>query len=769
MRPTPKYVAWLFGITASIAALGLGGCNKPCESTSQCGDNEMCAASICEELSCDKTIFAIDPATGACKPLSGCYLTAEQLTWKSCADDPCASLDENSCVANVACQPAYANPNVEPPKASLFGDPATTAIGCVNVGGVSPVPLPPPPSGENVTAPGVNTGETPKHPSTSSSCGLIDNSARVYSGCRSVPSITISKSCESLTTAECGTRRDCTTSSSGNGSAPNILTAPSRGTVNGSDVIDTPIFLGQCFSRYPTPATDCASASSGTSCLLNPTCQPIGTRCYCPPGGKCSCDGGSFMGCEANDRLRRCSSSDECRSDERCDRDEACITPRTFTSAPGNPEPGTGSCVGACVPKGCSGMGERMCNEHPECNGGSYGTVCRPKAYCVGGKDDPRADAFPGGNCGCDSEFTGCGEEIPASDLRTERSLLVRDPEIIDDPAFRLDTVLGKLAPAGRVDEFTAGLLKQVGASTTLANGALTQNRIGYALFLKDLSPDTAGVTGRLAGLLHITALVNRLDLAKPGTCGEARLTYALTSAYSDGNQRMTLIVELRVPDDGQSCKLVAQRWAELSLIDSASERLSRLVSIYAELLKPENLGQLRTNEFLNRTGREAWELREFHLNSATGLLDAANVAQTVDQKYAQSAELLAWVNANTAAIKDGNAVIPDKFLAASSTENGTRLQLNDGSAESIDAEKAVNSLACSGCHLTETSSPFVHIGERLGKRVGGTIGYLPVGRAVIDTFLQQELVTRAKNLRNVLNATQSLLPVHQTGLARVH
>lgn len=768
MRPSPKYVAWIFGITA----LWLGGCNKPCESTSQCGASEMCVASLCEELSCDKTIFAVNPASGVCTPLSGCYLTAEQLAWKSCAADPCAELDENSCVSDSRCQPAYANPNVEPPKVSLLGggrggDVAIGAIDCVG-GGIVPPGLPP--DSTNATAPGVNTGETPKHPRTSSGCSNIDNSARVYSGCRTAPQIEPQKSCESLTATQCGTRRDCTTSPDSGGK--DILVPPSDTRVASPNTgIDTPLFLGQCFSRFAQPATDCASAGTVTSCLLNPACQPIGTRCYCPPGGKCSCDGGAYMGCEPNDRLRRCSSSAECRSDERCDRDEACITPRTFTSAPGNAEPGTGSCVGACVPKGCTGMGERMCNEHPECNGGSYGTVCRPKPYCANGGEDPRVNiAGPsGGACGCDSEFTGCGELTPVADLRTERSLLVRDPEIIDDPAFRIDTVFGKLAPAGSVDAFTAGLLKQVGASTMLSNGAQTASRNGYSLFLKDLSPDTAGITVRLAGLLHITALVNRLDLAKPGTCGEARLTYALTSAYSDGNQRMTLIVELRVPDDGQGCKLVAQRWAELSLIDSASERLSRLIAIYAELLKPENVGQIRTNEFLNRTGKEPWELREFHLNSATGLLEPANVAQTIDQKYAQSAELLAWVSANTAAIKDGNAVVPDKFLAASSTENGTRLQLGKTDAASLEAEKSVNSLACAGCHLTETDSPFVHIGERLGKRVGGTIGYLPVGRAVIDSFLQKELEGRAKNLRSVLTATRSLLPVHQTGLARVH
>ena len=50
-----------------------------------------------------------DPDSGSCVALSGCFLTAAQRGWKSCPSaDPCAALNEDSCLADARCQPAYA-------------------------------------------------------------------------------------------------------------------------------------------------------------------------------------------------------------------------------------------------------------------------------------------------------------------------------------------------------------------------------------------------------------------------------------------------------------------------------------------------------------------------------------------------------------------------------------------------------------------------------------------------------------------------------------
>ncbi len=755
-----RNLAWLCG----LFALCFFDCDrfKPCETSAQCGAEGMCAASLCRPLSCELTIFAIDPQKSACVPLSGCFLSAEQRNWQSCNENPCAGLAENDCIADARCQPSYVNPNVSPPRDDASGAGSGVAASCA-VGSVGLPPVSSPIDGNgSIAAPGVNNGQSLKHPPAQNSC-LGDNSARAYGGCRAAPQIAALEPCAALNLEVCRNRPDCTDQAPAATSSGVTPLPPERQPGNPvPPIVNAPV----CFARFPLPAVDCALAQSATSCLLNPQCQPIGTRCYCPPSSQCDCSGGGFLGCEVNDRLRRCRNNADCRSGERCDNDEACITPRTFASLPFMPMPGEGNCLGACMPSGCAGMGERMCNEHPECDGGSYGTVCRPKPYCAGGNtpfdlNSPRPNAS---NCGCDSEFVACAAQAPLDDIRSERSLLIRDSEIIDDAAFRLSTVLGKLAPPGRVDEFAAGFIKQVGAGVSFENGATAKTRDGFAAFLEELQPDSPGVAQRLSKLLPITALINRLDLTKPGNCGEARLSYALTRAYSDGNQRMTLIVELVVPDDGHGCRSVAQRWAELSMQDSAEARRTALIAFYSELLKPEGLGQIRTNEFLNRTGKEPWELREFHRNS-DGFLQAVPVAQTVDQRFAADAGFLTWVQNNATALLAENAVIPASYLGAASTEDGGRLKLNGAAGISSSVENALNQQSCAGCHLTETNSPFVHIGERLGKFAGTE--YQPIGRAVLDSFLQKELPARAEHLSQVLHAA-SLLRV-RNGLARVH
>lgn len=757
--------AWLSG----LFAVWLLGCGTPCETTAQCGDEGMCVAARCQPLACDKTLFAIDPARGACVPLSGCFLTVEQRGWQTCSDDPCQGRAEASCLDDARCQPVYANPSVELQPALQRQEDSPGIPFCL---GRAPDVVPVEDEPGRLTAPGVNNGDAPKHRQMfNSGCGIQNDHARAFVACRAVPTISEQKRCEQLTTTECQLRRDCATPQSLT-SGRTVPVGPSipaggRGE-NGSPVPNLDPDLGQCFTRQRPPTTTCVEADA-TTCLISPACQPVGSRCYCPAGVDCDCSGGGFLACETNDHLRRCSSSVDCSADERCDNEEACSLPRTFASPPrSDAQPGSPDCVGSCVKKGCAGFGERMCNNSAACDGGSYGTVCRPRPYCAQG-DRVLDQSATGGSCGCDAEFIGCGEQKPLSDLRSERSLLIRDPEILDDPAFALDAVFGTLAPRGQVDVFARSFLLQIGDRVGLANGATTAQRLGFAAFLSELraTSQVNGLAARLALQLHATSLVNRVDLAKPGDCGEARLTYALTKAYTNGNQRMTMIIELRVPDDGNSCRTVAQRWAELSLIDSLAERRSRLIALYAELLKPMNVAQVRTNEFLNLTGTEPWELREFHLDT-DGMLKLAPVAQTVDTRWLTSSRFWSWLRDNESAIRSGNAVIPSQYLAAASREDGGRLRLENPTL--LAAEKELNAQSCAGCHLTETQSPFVHVGERLGVKRPGQPGYQPGGRAVIDSFLQKELVTRALNLRALLSGSpQSLQASTRTHRARVH
>lgn len=683
----------------------------------------------CKER-CEEAVLRRDPASGECIPLSSCYLTAEQATWEGCDDDPCVGRDENSCLADTRCQPAYAILNVDREiYAHKYPDRIRPAA-CIQAPPIPP--LQPDDPANTRTIAGVNNGEPGKHPSSGSRC--FRGNQRVYSGCRIVPRMSpLHPPCSQLTYEQCSSRIDCVARS-----------------VNGGD--------WTCSSN----GGPCSSLSDEQTCLTNPRCEAIGTDCYCPPNAKCDCSGGEFMYCQINDRLRRCASSADCNADERCDNDEDCIIPRTYDAPPVIPTgPGSPGCLGACVPAGCAGLGEQQCNANPSCDVGSYLTACtdRPVYYGSIQNQDPEtvSAACTGNTCTCNSEFASCVTRTTNFNQRAERSLLVRDPPIIDDPAFSLPVVLNRLAPVGRGEDFVQSMLSLIAANRTLSNGAVAKWRAGFAQMYRTLTvPPSPALSQKFLSNMVTTALINRLDLASAQDCGQARISFAMTKAYWNGNERMTLIVELRVPDDGSHCKLVAQRWAELAYLDDMAERRTRLIALYDELLKPANLSTIRTNEFVNIYGSDAWELRQFQIRAEDGLLDLAPVAQTLNPRQTNTPEVTAWLRDNAMALKAGTAIIPTAYLAGASTEDGGRLKLlPDSDLQRLGTEKTVNELSCAGCHLTETGSPFVHIGERLAKRLGNE--YVPSGRAVIDSFLQNELPKRLTLLDSVLAGTNGL------------
>ncbi len=662
-----------------------------CDAASPCAGDELCVAGHCWPQSCAVTVLRQDPKTKECVPLLACTLSPEQAQWPTCDDDPCVEQSEAGCLNDARCQPVYQNVALGPLAESF----RFHLYGCW----MSLASRPPPQ--------GVRNGLRPKHINVNEdSC--LPREDRSYLGCRSLPRPDSRPLCRSLDLATCRTRSDCTET------RPLTETSTSQ----------------KCWSRLGEPSESCFNATEAV-CLMSPACQPVGTRCYCPPGVPgCSCDNGRYMDCERNDHLRRCQADAECSAGERCDVDESCINPRqyhSFATATAG-KLGTASCLGACVPTGCAGLGEARCQADPSCDSGTYGTVCRSIGYCSG------QDL-----CGCLTVLVGCGDRQLSSGLDVERSLLVRQPSIVGDLAFALASVLPRLAPPGRSDEFTAALLRQLGLAATLENGAQSKERPAFNRFASSLNLAEPSLTGRLSQRMHTTALINRIDLARPGDCGEARISYALNDGYRDFFARLHLIIELRVPDDGNSCRTVAQRWAELSYVSPEEARL-RLRALFSELLAPgpAALAQIRSNELV---GDRTWVMRELHLKD--GLPTLAPAAQTIDPRFYTSPKLLDWVRGNKSAILAGTAVVPTEYLAAQVTADGTGLLLDPAEPELVAARRALNQQSCGGCHLRETGTPNVHISERLAS--GTDPNYVPSGKSAPSAFLQAELKSRAE------------------------
>lgn len=717
-----------------LLILSIAGCTtaRPCDTTRQCDSGDVCAASLCQALSCGQALLLKDPETGRCTPLSGCFLTDEQRDWTSCTDiDPCAELGETSCLSDKRCQPMYA--------LDAGGSATSVRESC------------------KAKAPGLPDGASLANANRTLHPPLTCNapSVRTYAGCHLVPELP--EPCSALDESLCTTRPDCQWGAVADSFSGSRTAA--------------------CVDRRPMRTPDCNSVSSafgGTeedvaalevACLLNPRCQPTGTACYCPAGASCPCTGGEFVACEHNDRQVRCGSDGDCGAGEICRPSRECPVARNglITSAAQSTP-----CLGICAAGSCGGLDESACSSRADCFA-VYATECSSSVsrYYQACPLNPAGSTVPG--CLCDNVYQRCAEAAPIIEegvtVRSERSLLVRDPSIVSDPLFRFDNVLKLFATAGDEDAFISRWFQRFRTDQSLPNGLKAPARAQ----LDDLL-DTVAVTPELfkkwlAENWHTTALINRIDLMAPGTCGEARIAFAYNGGYSGSSNRMTVIVELKVPDDGQGCKQAAAQWLELSAIEDPAERLSRLKALYGALLRPEHLGQVRTNEFINPSRRGPWELREWHL--VAGDLLMAGARQAIDMNLSGSQALLSWVMGNLDAVKAGTAEVPSAMLAAAVVADGRVLRLPGSHKSSMlrSAEAAVNKLSCAGCHTGATGTPFVHIGERLAE----TSERKPLGRAVVSEFLLSELPKRATTLRAVWQGKASLQAMRRTSSLRVH
>jgi hypothetical protein len=764
--------------------LMIAGCHdKPCTTSNECGSSEVCASQRCQALACDTTWFATDPSNGSCRPLPACGNRDDVRGWESC-ENPCGALGEHACISDPRCQPAYATTGAGTTcPQPVFGSAGSSA----NAGGLgtndSPVcndttvrnfmacdanplrvdpcagksdadcradtrcvaenlalPTPPPACDCPADAP--------------CSCGNDAGSGTRSFECRV-------RTCGDFRDAECAAHPECQAGGlAANGSgdiAPNTPVPP------GVD----PRFTNGCF---PKGSGSCFSMDERT-CLAHSECHPVGEICYCPANATCACGGGKFLFCEPDDGLHRCDSDTECGGDQRCSNDETCAPPvgggfggsggfdpgaindGTTGPAKGAPVPLTtpvAGCSGVCVPKGCTGYGEARCNADPTC-APHYLLQCTPYgggnpaafAPCGGptGGGTTGAEGAPASSCGsCEPTFTHCSDLDGTVVIDPGKSVLLTVPSVVDAPVFAFPAVMSRLAGSADAAPFVTAWLSQITATQTIS-GRTAPARQGATQFLAQLPRRGDGLLdpGQLG--FQVTSLSNRIDLAGPKDCGEARITYALKNGVTDRRHRMTVIVELHQPDDGAQCKTIAQQWIALSTL-SGDALTQAAAAIYAPLLTPANLSQVRTNEFLvgpttgDQKMDEPWELREWHLGG-DGQLHLALSKQAVDPSVTQSAAFVSWAKDYSGALRNGTATVPDSFLAVISSENGSRVAFTTGAIDDRLVETAINKLACSGCHTTESNTAFAHVAERFG----GT------GRAQLSEFLTNELPGRSRRL----------------------
>jgi hypothetical protein len=329
----------------------------------------------------------------------------------------------------------------------------------------------------------------------------------------------------------------------------------------------------------------------------------------------------------------------------------------------------------------------------------------------------------------------------------------LRQPSVVDNAAFAFPTVMGQIAGGKDAAVFVDAWLSQLGANLTVGDKQAAA-RPKAAAYLQAVPRLPDGRLDLNALGFQTTSLSNRIDLAGPSDCGEARITYALGGGLTDRRHRMTVIVELKQPDDGARCATVASRWIALGRLDG--DALTAAVqAIYAPLLSPQHLGQVRTNEFLvgpDDGSLVAWELREWRLGT-DGALHLALSKQAVDGSVSSTAPFIDWLAQNNTAVLAQQVTIPDAFLAVTSSEDGSRIPFDATVSVSDALANSLNRMACAGCHTTEFNTAFAHVAERFGGS----------GRAQISEFLRGELPHRGQHLFQVglgrLDETQRAAP----------
>jgi hypothetical protein len=405
------------------------------------------------------------------------------------------------------------------------------------------------------------------------------------------------------------------------------------------------------------------------------------------------------------------------------------------------------------------------------------------------------------------------------------KELMITDLRVVEDPV-RTDPAQGELAPwtfkhlmenmAGANDpsDFTLKWLQEwetdqeINGNTSPARPAIRQAVI---------DPWLAASGGEKLDLalapFKLLAIVNRLDLRvhdpeSVTTAGEGRFVFGVlneeglplppVAGPAPGGYVVIFEYEL-VAESMQDLSRWARQWHELGKFRKGSTQYNATLENITRRFtdsgmapnKPNgnSINQIRTNEF---SFGPNWELREFVLDSDTGLLRQHTVAQTPDTLSLNgTANLAALINDHETDLLEGNFSLPPELNGPASV-TGPFLPTDFGdfeerifttiplfgdfidipwSAEGILDNEARHTFAlntCNGCHRHETDTGFLQVGfpkkhnlpESLGKPAR-LAGFLTGINAPDPVFPEGEprkfndLERRAKDLKELLEQIQ--------------
>ncbi len=311
------------------------------------------------------------------------------------------------------------------------------------------------------------------------------------------------------------------------------------------------------------------------------------------------------------------------------------------------------------------------------------------------------------------------------------RTLLVRDPSVVDDPvrttgkgAWTFGYLMEQLAPSPEEAPDIAEAMLQSFATPQEINGFAVRARPNMRPSVLEPWPRTAAGKLDLARApMRLLAIAHRLDLAsfEQGRAGEGRFVfgvlgqngssllftiifeYALPARYDDWGRAVHALQREAFPSDGynRALQALAERYTLRGAVPDAPNGSALL--------------RVRTNE--NSLGRDGlWEMREFHLARDTGRLVPAVLQQTPDRSFKGSTLLARFIDDNQSRILAETHDLPARLDDAPFQAGALINQLDHWDAPGIQNSEARYRFSlntCDGCHGGETFTSFFHVFPR--------------------------------------------------------
>jgi hypothetical protein len=335
------------------------------------------------------------------------------------------------------------------------------------------------------------------------------------------------------------------------------------------------------------------------------------------------------------------------------------------------------------------------------------------------------------------------------SNIDPERSLLVRDPRVVQDKTrtrvycregsmgvwsfgYLMTEMANESVTGINPQDFVLKWLYNWADDQTVNTWTIGERREGVRHLIERWAKDGEGRLDLSKAPFRLLAIVNRPDLRgslnydknSKNNAGELRFVFGMVDPESCEAQRFTVIFEYGVKRD--SCESIqewATRWKNLDLLELGSpEYNEKLEGLTQEVVtanaNPDkangsSLNQLRTNDFvLDRP----WELREFQIGDgrSTGYLKDVTTKQTPDASINGTDLLTEFINQNETDLLTGSHVVPETFLGHSFLGGGIEYDSSDfwnsDGINNNDARHQFSLATCNSCHGRETDTGFLHI-----------------------------------------------------------